>query len=54
MEGIDDPAAARVILDEPQTRYANDMLEVLRMSITRKLGWEEARDTLLAKVRGKS
>lgn len=29
MEGIDDPAAARVILDEPQTEHAADMREML-------------------------
>lgn len=33
MEGIDDPAAARVVLDEPQTAAAADMLDALKRAI---------------------
>lgn len=33
MEGIEDPAAARVILDEPQTQYAADLLAELKEAV---------------------
>lgn len=33
MEGIDDPVAARLILDEPQTQYAADLLAELKEAV---------------------
>lgn len=30
MDGIEDPVAARVVLDEPQTQHARDMLAMLK------------------------
>lgn len=32
MEGIDDPAAARAILDDPRTTAATDMLHALKLA----------------------
>lgn len=33
MEGIDDPAAARAILDDPRTSAATDMLQALKLCL---------------------
>jgi hypothetical protein len=33
MEGIEDPAAARAVLDSPRTESATDMLEALKLAL---------------------
>lgn len=60
MEGIDDPNAARALVDDPRTAAATDMLEALRLASSVKIlnnpmfgDVRRAVDSAIAKAEGK-
>lgn len=47
MDGIADPAAARIILDSPRTVFASDLLEAA-VAVSDSMTWDNARDLFSA------